>query len=78
MTAFKEGRGNTVETLGLADGTYNMNVSLSGGSGKASISSPAKVTVTNGKAVAEIVSATARKVVVPLIKIERLNSCLAI
>ena len=55
MTAFKEGRGNTVETLGLADGTYNMNVSLSGGSGRASINSPAKVTVTDGKAVAEII-----------------------
>ncbi|MBR0142137.1 MAG: hypothetical protein IJM19_07820, partial [Ruminococcus sp.] len=44
MTAFKESRGNTVEDIGLADGTYNMNVSLSGGSGKASISSPAKIT----------------------------------
>ncbi len=53
--AFKEARGNTVETLGLADGVYNMEASLSGGSGKASISSPAKVTITDGKATAEIV-----------------------
>ena len=54
-TAFTESRGNTVETLGLADGTYNIEVNLSGGSGKASISSPAKVTISDGKAAAEII-----------------------
>ncbi|MBR1592071.1 MAG: hypothetical protein IJ666_03565 [Ruminococcus sp.] len=54
-TAFTEMRGNTVETLGLADGTYQMEASLSGGSGKASIASPAEITITDGKAVAEII-----------------------
>lgn len=43
------------ERLALADGTYNMNVTLSGGSGKASVASPAKVTVADGMATAEVV-----------------------
>ena len=45
----------TAETLGLADGEYTVDVSLEGGSGKASVQSPAKLTVTGGKAAAEII-----------------------
>lgn len=44
-----------VESLGLSDGEYNIEVSLEGGSGRASVQSPAKLTVNNGEAVAEIV-----------------------
>ena len=36
----------------LADGVYEMAVTLSGGSGRAHVTSPAKVTVENGKAMA--------------------------
>ncbi len=46
---------NTVESLGLEDGTYTMDVSLSGGSGRASVESPATITVTDGQAAATIV-----------------------
>lgn len=45
----------TVSTLGLADGDYTVNVKLEGGSGRASVQSPAKLTVKDGSAVAEIV-----------------------
>ena len=37
------------------DGQYTVSVALSGGSGRASITSPAKVTLANGKMSAEIV-----------------------
>ncbi len=37
------------------DGQYTVSVAFSGGSGRASITSPAKVTMTNGKMSAEIV-----------------------
>lgn len=40
---------------GLADGEYQVEVMLSGGSGKASIESPAKLTVENGEMKAELV-----------------------
>lgn len=43
------------ERTNLADGVYHVDVTLSGGSGKASVTSPAKVTVADGKAVAELV-----------------------
>ena len=46
---------HTVETLGLADGEYTIEVMLEGGSGKASVQSPAKLTVSDGKATAEII-----------------------
>ncbi len=46
---------HTVETLGLADGAYTIEVMLQGGSGKASVQSPAKLTVSGGKATAEII-----------------------
>lgn len=43
------------ERTALADGVYQMDVTLSGGSGKASVSSPATVTVADGMATAELV-----------------------
>ena len=52
--AFAEGVFNTAESLGLADGVYTAEVTLNGGSGRASITSPAKITVENGTAMAEI------------------------
>lgn len=52
--AFAEGTFNTVESLGLADGVYTAEVTLNGGSGRASVMSPAKITVENGTAAAEI------------------------
>lgn len=45
----------TAETLGLADGAYTVDVKLEGGSGKASVQSPAKLTVKDGQAAAEII-----------------------
>ena len=45
----------TAEELGLADGNYTVEVSLEGGSGKASVQSPAKLTVKDGQAFAEII-----------------------
>ena len=39
----------------IGDGTYKVDVGLSGGSGKASVTSPATLTVTDGKMTAEIV-----------------------
>ena len=38
----------------MNDGKYNIEVSLQGGSGKAAVTSPTKLTVTNGKIQAEI------------------------
>lgn len=53
--AFAEGAATTVDSLSLADGTYTVEVTLEGGSGKASVSSPTTLTVENGKAYALIV-----------------------
>lgn len=53
--AFADGAFATAESLGIADGEYTVDVSLSGGSGKASVESPAKLTVSDGKAEAEII-----------------------
>lgn len=53
--AFADGVIGTVESLGLDDGEYSVNVSLEGGSGRAKINSPARLTVENGEAYAEIV-----------------------
>ena len=52
--AFRELRYATVDSLGLEDGEYTVEVTLEGGSGKASVASPARLTVENGKAAAEI------------------------
>lgn len=55
LSAFADGVIATVESLGLADGGYTVEVALSGGSGKASVESPARITVENGVATAVIV-----------------------
>lgn len=39
----------------IGDGTYSVNVTLSGGSGKATVESPAIVLISDGKATARIV-----------------------
>lgn len=44
----------TAESLGLADGEYTAEVSLEGGSGRASVASPAKLKVEGGQAVATV------------------------
>ena len=49
----------TAESLGLADGSYTVNVTLAGGSGKASVQSPADLFVRSGYAMAEIVWSSA-------------------
>ena len=54
-SAFADGVIATVESLGLADGEYTAQVTLEGGSGRAKIQSPAKLTVENGNAFAEII-----------------------
>ncbi|MGX8693199.1 MAG: hypothetical protein ACSW8E_05505, partial [Clostridia bacterium] len=54
LEAFQPGVIVTPESLGLADGAYTVDVSLAGGSGKASVTSPARLTVENGLCTAEI------------------------
>ena len=46
---------NDPQAFGIVDGEYMTDVALSGGSGKASVQSPAKITVKDGKATAEII-----------------------
>ncbi|MBR3003624.1 MAG: iron transporter [Lachnospiraceae bacterium] len=46
---------NPVPALSLTDGEYTIEVTLTGGSGKASVNSPAKLFVENGELTAEIV-----------------------
>lgn len=53
--AFADGYITTAESLGLADGEYTAEVTLEGGSGKASVQSPAKLTISGGKVTAEII-----------------------
>lgn len=53
--AFKEIEMTTAEDLGLEDGTYQMEVTLSGGSGKTTVESPAQITVENGEVTARII-----------------------
>lgn len=57
--AFARGMISAPEDLGLADGTYEVEVTLTGGSGKASVASPAKITVSDGKIQATIVFSSA-------------------
>ncbi len=54
-TAYAQQQGKTVADLGLSDGTYTVEVTLEGGSGRASVQSPARLVITDGEAVAEIV-----------------------
>lgn len=53
--AFVNSLGNTVESLGLTDGEYTVEVSLEGGSGKASIYPHTQFIVEEGKATARII-----------------------
>lgn len=46
--------GEAVDAASLADGSYTCSVTLEGGSGRASIESPAKLSVENGSITAEI------------------------
>lgn len=55
IDAFGDGFIKSAADLGLADGEYTVEVELSGGSGRASVQSPAKLTVENGAASADIV-----------------------
>lgn len=57
--AFKEVKMATVADLGLADGTYTAEAKLEGGSGRASIESPAEFTVEDGAVTAKIVFGSA-------------------
>ena len=50
-----EDAGKTALDLGLADGSYTVEVAFSGGSGKAYIESPVTLTIADGKAVATVV-----------------------
>ncbi len=52
--AFTESRYTSTEQLGLEDGNYTVEVKLEGGSGRASVQSPAELTVKDGKALAKI------------------------
>ncbi len=53
--AFRAGFFTTAESLGLADGDYSVEVTLGGGSGRASVQSPCRLRVENGVCTAEIV-----------------------
>lgn len=50
--AFKDGEIKTVESLGLSDGRYMVDVTIEGGSGKATVQSPAPLLVEDGIAYA--------------------------
>lgn len=56
-TAEKEeaSAGATVEELKLEDGNYTAEVTLEGGSGKATVESPVKLEIRDGKAIAELI-----------------------
>ena len=53
--AFTEGTVTTLEDLNLEDGSYQIAVSLEGGSGRAAVESPATLSVTDGAATATII-----------------------
>ena len=55
MDALADGVVTTPADLGLADGTYTAGVALAGGSGRASVESPAQLTVKDGNVTAKIV-----------------------
>lgn len=55
MEAFQDGAFTTAQSLGLEDGSYTVEVRLEGGSGKASVESPAKLRVEGGQAYATLV-----------------------
>ena len=53
--ALTESRYKTAADLGLADGEYTVEVKLEGGSGRASVQSPAELTIKDGNALVKIV-----------------------
>ncbi len=53
--AFADGVVTTPESLSLADGTYTADVALAGGTGRASVQSPAELTVKDGQVTAKII-----------------------
>ncbi len=55
MEAWIEPPFTSVDSLNLADGDYEVAVALVGGSGKAGVASPARVSIQDGKATATIV-----------------------
>ena len=55
MDAFADGVVTTPDSLSLADGSYTADVALAGGSGRASVQSPAELNVKDGKVTAKIV-----------------------
>ena len=54
MDARTEDTYTSVESLNLEDGTYTVAVTLEGGSGRASVESPATLTVADGSVTADI------------------------
>ena len=55
MAAWREGALSTPKQLGLQDGTYEAEVTLSGGSGKAILMTPCQIQVKQGEATALLV-----------------------
>lgn len=55
VDAYTSGTVKTAANLGLEDGQYTADVILSGGSGRASVESPALITVTEGNVIAKII-----------------------
>ncbi len=54
QSAFQEGMYETVESLGIEDGDYEIEVTLEGGSGKSSVNSPALLQVKDGQAILNV------------------------
>lgn len=57
--AFAQGAMTTAADLGLTDGEYQVAVSLTGGSGRSSVESPARLTVQNGQVTAMLIWSSA-------------------
>lgn len=55
LDAFSDGVITTVDSLGLADGSYYIDVTLAGGSGKAYVESPALLVIEGGSCTATII-----------------------
>lgn len=54
LSGYKDGVIKTISNMNIADGEYQINVELSGGSSRASIESPATIKVAGGNALATI------------------------
>lgn len=57
--AFAQGTMTTAADLGLTDGEYQVAVSLTGGSGRSSVASPARLTIQNGQVTATLIWSSA-------------------